>query len=114
MAASLEGMQRRQVLATSEGSCACAFAGLIAETYQEVREFDVWDIDGWLDPERDVEIAQGLAGLLPYRSEFEHAGELQRAGSMSPDAIAELLPAPELDWPPSAATRWRGSNRLVQ
>src|SRR5689334_20962272 len=85
-----------------------ALAGPIAETYYQGRAFDVWDTDGWMDQETDVEIAQGLSCLLPYRSEFEHAcevacealrrpeiwsrvltlaDELARAGSMSADAI---------------------------
>lgn len=108
-------------------------AGTIAETFYGESEFDVCDAEGWLDRESDVEIAQGLAGLLRYRSEFEHAcevvsealrrpevwsrvvalaDELERTGNMSPDAIAEFLPTPDFDWPPSAATRWRGRNRL--
>ncbi|KXU85212.1 hypothetical protein CR51_40960 [Caballeronia megalochromosomata] len=133
MAANLRTTQRKQVLADLRRFvrlrvCA-ALAGPIAETYYEQRNFDVWDTDGWLDRESDVEIAQGLAGLLPYRSEFEHActvtcdalrrpeiwarvialaDELERTGDMSPDAIAEYLPCPDFDWPRSPAVRWRG------
>ncbi len=79
------------------------------------------------------EVVQMMGGLLPFRSEFEHGcavtsealrrpevwrrvlaltDELERAGSMYAEAIGEFLPAPELDWPPSAATRWRGRNRV--
>jgi len=139
MAGALGATQRRRVLADVRRFVrlrVCAtLAGPIAETYYQRRRFDVWDTDGWMDRESDVEIAQGLAGLLPYRNEFEHAcmvtcdalrrpeiwcqvlalaDELERAGSMSPDAIAEFLPTPKLDWPPSAATRWRGRNRIDQ
>jgi hypothetical protein len=110
-----------------------ALAGPIAETYYQGREFDVWGTDGWLDRESDVEIAPGLAGLLPYRSEFEHAcmmtcdalrrpkvwsrvlelaDELERKGNMSLDAIAEFLPTPDVGWLQSAAARCRGRNRL--
>lgn len=35
------------------------------------------------------------------------ADELERSGSMCPDAIAEFLPEPEAAWPPSGAARWR-------
>ncbi|CAG9242110.1 conserved hypothetical protein [Paraburkholderia caribensis] len=102
-------------------------AGPIAEAHYENREFDVWETKGWVDPGSDVEKASGLAQLLPYRREFEHAcdvtcdamrrreiwsrvvalaDELERSGSMCPDAIAEYLPQPEASWPPSGAARW--------
>ncbi|EUC18714.1 hypothetical protein PMI06_003090 [Burkholderia sp. BT03] len=84
---------------------------------------------GWMDLESDVERAAGLAQLLPYRKEFQHAcdvtcdamrrpeiwsrvvalaDELERSGNMCPDAIAEFLTQPDTNWPPSGAARWRG------
>ncbi|KER70046.1 hypothetical protein HR51_21750 [Burkholderia cepacia] len=112
-------------------------AGPIAESYFEQREFNVWDEEGWTDPSSDVEKAMGLAQLLPYRSEFEHAcdvtsealrrpeiwmrvialaDELERTGNLCSDAIDKFLPKPDLEWPPSAASRWRGhpTMELVQ
>ncbi|SKC93237.1 hypothetical protein SAMN05446934_6474 [Paraburkholderia hospita] len=103
-------------------------AGPIAEAHYENRKFNVWEAEGWVDPESDVEKATGLAQFLPYRRELEHAcdvtcvamrrpeiwsrvvalaDELERVGNMCPDAIAEFLPQPEAGWPPSGAARWR-------
>lgn len=105
-----------------------ALAGPIAEAHYENVEFNVWETEGWMDPGSDVQHAMGMAQLLPYRRELEHAcdvtcealrrpdiwsrvvalaNELERSGSMRPEAIAEFLPEPEVDWPPSGAARWR-------
>lgn len=105
-----------------------ALAGPIAEARYENVEFNVWETEGWMDPGSDVQHAAGLAQLLPYRRELEHAcdvtcealrrpdiwsrvvalaNELERSGSMCPEAIAEFLPQPQVDWPPSGAARWR-------
>lgn len=139
MTASLGATRARQVLADLRRVVrlrVCgALAGPIAESYYEEREFDVWQAEGWVNPESDVEIALGLAQLLPYRSEFEHAckvtsealrrpeiwsrvlalaDELERTGNMRPDAMAEFLPMRDFHWPPSAATRWRGQTGVEQ
>ncbi|MFL9886169.1 hypothetical protein PQR66_24225 [Paraburkholderia agricolaris] len=103
----------------------------MAESYREHGEFNVRDADGWTCPESDVEVAMALAQLLPYRSEFEHAcevtseslrrpeiwtrvvvlaDELERTGNMCLDSVAEFLPRPKLEWPPSVVAR-RGDHR---
>ncbi|SIT51607.1 conserved hypothetical protein [Paraburkholderia piptadeniae] len=58
--------------------------------------------------------AQGLQLRLPWvrRSEFWSrvatlGDKLERRGGMCPNAIAEFLPQPEADRPPSGAARWR-------
>jgi len=112
--ASVRRLVRQRVCAT--------LAGPIAEAYYVEGEFNVWGAEGWTYPESDVEVAMGLAQLLPYRSEFEHAckvtcealrrpelwarvvalaEELERAGDMCPDAVAEYLPEPDCKWPSS-------------
>ncbi|CAE6872610.1 hypothetical protein R70211_01376 [Paraburkholderia domus] len=132
MAASLGGTRGKHLLTdvrrlVRRRICG-ALAGPIAESYYEKREFNVWETEGWVDPGSDVEHAMGLAQLLPYRREFEHAcdvtcealrrpeiwarvvalaDELEHAENMSEDAIAEFLPPPEANWPPSGAARWR-------
>jgi hypothetical protein len=74
--------------------------------------------------------ANGLARLLPYLGELEHAStvtcealrvcgiwtrvialadELERAGDMHIDAIAEFLPEPLRHWPPAAAEKKRAA-----
>ncbi|TAL98766.1 MAG: hypothetical protein EPN73_02315 [Paraburkholderia sp.] len=132
MAASLGTTRGKQLLAdvrrfVRRRVCG-ALAGPIAESYYREEEFDVWGAEGWVEPESDVEKAMGLAQLLPYRRELEHAcdvtcdamrrpdiwsrvialaDELERSGNMCTEAIAEFLPQREADWPPSGAARWR-------
>ncbi|MFM0615008.1 hypothetical protein PQR37_13210 [Paraburkholderia nemoris] len=135
IAMSLGAMRGKQFLANVRrcvrGGVCAALAGPIGELYHEQGEFNVWDADGWTFPESDVEVAMGLAQLLPYRSEFEHAcevacealrrpeiwtrvvalaDELERTGNMCPDAVAKFLPRPKLEWPPSVVAR-RGGHR---
>lgn len=126
MAAALGATRGRQLLANVRRLVrhrVCGtLAGPIAEAYHVEGDFNVWDAEGWTYPESDVEVAMGLAQLLPYRREFEHAcevtcdalrrpeiwarvvalaGELERTGNMCPDAVAEYLPDADSAWPPS-------------
>ncbi|MFP3586374.1 hypothetical protein SCB29_22315 [Paraburkholderia sp. SIMBA_055] len=105
--------------------------GPIAESIYEGREFDAWNEDGWEDPGADMARADGFARLLPYRGELEHAcavtsealrapetwahvialaDELERLGSMDSEAVADFLPRPLPDWPPSFADNERATS----
>jgi hypothetical protein len=99
MVAALGSAQREQLLADLRRFVrlrVCAMlAGPIAETYFEGREFDVWDTDGWLDRESDIEIAHGLAALLPYWSGFEHACMMTCNALRRPDVWSRVLKLPD-------------------
>ena len=112
-----------------------ALAGPIAEAHFENNEFDVWEVEGWREPTSDVELAEGLSQLLPFRREFEHACDvtsetlkrpkvwssvlaladiLERRGRLGEKEIAEYLPKADVNWPPSAAAMWRGYSAIAQ
>lgn len=112
-----------------------ALAGPIAEAHFENNEFDVWEVEGWREPTSDVEVAEGLSQLLPFRGEFEHACDvtyetlrrpevwssvlaladvLERRGRLGEDEIAEYLPKVDNKWPPSPAVMWQGQSATVQ
>jgi hypothetical protein len=110
-------------------------AGPIAEAHFENNEFDVWEVEGWREPTSDVEVAEGLSQLLPFRCEFEHACNvtcetlrrpeiwsrvlaladvLERRGRLGEDEIAEYLPKVDIKWPPSPAVMWQRQSATVQ
>lgn len=103
-------------------------AGPIAEAYHENGEFNPWDVAGWGERGSDLEVATGLAQLLPFRNEYERAcevtcdalarpeiwarvvalaEELERTGNAHPDAVDKFLPQADSNWPPSAAASKR-------
>lgn len=105
-----------------------SLAGPIAETHFENNEFDVWEVEGWREPTSDVEVAEGLSQLLPFRREFEHACDvtcetlrrpeiwssvlaladlLERRGRLGEEEIAEYLPKADVNWPPSPGATCR-------
>ena len=82
---------------------------------------DWWSVD-WYDRGNDLAVAAAIAGVLPYRNEYQHAvqvteealrrpeiwaavirlaDELERVGRLENEALDPFLPPADRSWPPS-------------